>query len=600
MQRAALLVLVAACGGSQVKEHAPELTKNLPATLEADRPRTGDPRVAKVRVWVDPGIRALPHWKEEITEQIDYASQLLTPLAGARLQVESFRDWPRVGEPHDALRALVEADKGDGVSWVIGYITPGDGASKAFPELGDAQPLGHHVVVRGWNEDAEAAALAGTLPDLKDAERTEVLAAHRRHKQTVVLLHMLATTLGAIAETDPTWIQAPLYSPTQHSFADRTRELITISLDDRLNDASTQDTAKKLIDAIEKADWGGWVGPDHDQMLATLRTIVDADKAGKTATDMPPAAYDQVNRIKQLAKQGDMANALAELDNILTAYPGNGALYQLKCELLLGKPGVGDKATRVACDRAATLAPGDPTPHIAVGEALAKTGDLAGARAELAQAEGKIENLPAGTARDDAWHKVIAIYTSIGALTWTEQALARAKLDGDPAAASVAQTRARYGVPRGTKIVKPEQEGALVTAIKSALDLVYASKYGEAERALAAAQAKWPGAPGIFAARCDLAFRSGQFPAAREACRRALASDPDESWALYLSGVLALKEESTTRAGIAQLKRAITIDPELAQAWHTLAKAYDRARDTAALRELAQAYQDKFGKPLPR
>ena len=42
MQRAALLVLVAACGGSQVKEHAPELTKNLPATLEADRPRTGD------------------------------------------------------------------------------------------------------------------------------------------------------------------------------------------------------------------------------------------------------------------------------------------------------------------------------------------------------------------------------------------------------------------------------------------------------------------------------------------------------------------------------------------------------------------------------
>ena len=600
MQRAALLVLVAACGGSQLKEHTPDLTKNLPATLEADRPRQGDPRTAKVRVWVDPGVRALPHWKEDITEQIDYASQLLTPLAGARLQVESFKDWARAGDPHDALRALTEADKGDDVTWVIGYITPGDVASKAFGELGDAQPLGHHVVVRGWAEDAEQKAIASSLPDLKEAERTEVLAAHRRHKQTVVLLHMLATTLGAISESDPTWIQHASYSPKQHGFADRTRELLNLALDERLGDGTNQTIARKLLEAIEKSEWGGWVPAEHDQLVAILRNIIDADKAGKTATDIPPAAYDQVTRIKQLAKQGDMANALAELDNLLSAYPGNASLHQLKCDLLLGKPGVADKTTREACARASTLAPGDPTPHIAVGEALAKTGDLAGARGELAQAEGKIENLPAGTGRDDVWRRLIAIYTAMGSLTWTEQAIARAKLDGDPAAATVAQTRARYGIPRGTKLVAPDQEGALVAAVKKALELIYASKYGEAEKALAAAEARWRGAPGLAAARCDLGFRTGRFDVARAACSKALATYPDESWALYLSGVIALKDANGTRAGIDQLKKAIAVDPELGPAWRTLAKAYDRAKDTAALDQLAKDYQAKFGQALPR
>ena len=66
---------------------------------------------------------------------------------------------------------------------------------------------------------------------------------------------------------------------------------------------------------------------------------------------------------------------------------------------------------------------------------------------------------------------------------------------------TVAQTRARYGVPRGTKLVAPEHEAALVTAVKKGLELVYASKYGEAEKSLAVAEKRWPGAPGLLAAR---------------------------------------------------------------------------------------------------
>ena len=569
----------------------------LPATLETTRPKEGEPRTAKVRIYADPGVRALPHWKEDILDQLDYASQLLQPLVGVKLAVESFKEWSRVGDLHDALRDLVQADKAEDATWVIGYITPSDTVSTAMSELGDAQPLGHHVVVRAWAEKPETDLLVGRLPDLKSAERNEVISAHRRHKQTVVLLHMLATTLGAIAEVDPTWIQHVSYAPKQDTFSTRSRELLQLAIDGRLVGDSDLTLAKKLSDEIEKHEWGGWIQASHEEVLTALKNVIDSSRAGKTFADVPNAAYDEFKRISELAKRGETSDALTELDNLLMAYPGNATMHELKCEIMLGKPGVADKTTRAACARVAELAPGDPTAHIAVGEALIRAGDLAGARGELMLAEDKIANLPTGAT--EVWHRLIAIYTGVGALTWTEDAITKAKLEKDPAAASVAQVRARYGIPRGATFVTPDKEATLVAKIRGVLDLIYASKFGDAERALADADKKWPKAPGLTAARCDLAFRMGQIDAARAECARALAADPSDSWALYLQGVLLLRDAGTTPAGIAKLKQAIAVDPDLGQAWRTLGKAYARGRDQAALDQLGKAYTAKFGQSLP-
>lgn len=591
-----VVVLLAACGSSQAERAAAKM-RFLPSQIETTWKFQGDPRNAKVRVYADAEVRALPHWKDDIADQIDYANQLFQPLIGLRLTIESYKDWARTGTPDDALRELTQLDKGDGVTWVIGYVAPAEVASTAMSALGDALPLGHHVTVRAWAEKPELEALTGRLPDPKDPDRAEVISAHRRHKQAVVLLHMLAATLGAIAETDPSWIQAVSYSPQQSSFSNRNRELLQIAANSRMAEESDAVLAKKLSEEIERSDWGGWVPASHDQVVAALRNVLDASRAGKTAADVPQGAYEEFRRINELAKEGKTADALIELDNLITAYPGNATIHELKCELMLAKPGVADKATRAACARVSDLAPGDPTVHMAVAEALIRSGDIAGARQELVSAEGKIGNLPTGAA--DAWRRLIAIYGGLGALTWTEDAIARAKLEAEPAAAQVAQTRARFGIPRGAKFVAPDQEAALVAAIRKALDLIYASKFGEAERALAAADRKWPGAPGLTAARCDLDFRMGQIEAARATCTRALAADPGDSWALYLLGTLLLRDAGTTPAGIAKLKHAIEVDPELGQAWRTLARAYARGHDKAALDQLAKAYQAKFGQALP-
>jgi predicted Zn-dependent protease len=602
--RCALLCLFAvACGGGQIQERkvaAKDVAKVGPATLEATKPREGDPREAKIRVWVDAGVRALPGWKEDLNDQIDYASQLLTPLLGVRLKIEGFKDWNRTGDPRDALKELASTDDGKDVIWVIGYVTPGDKASKAMSELGDAQLLGKHIIVRGWAEKPETDALASSLPDLGEALRKEVMSAHKRHKQSVVLLHFLARTLGAVAEQDPTWIGNPSYSPKQASFADRTRDLMQTAVDRMLSEDATADIAKELLEKISRENWGGWLPGDRDEITSQLTAIVNAGKQGEAAADVPVAALEQFERIKVLARKGDMQNALAELENLLVAYPGNAAIYELKCELLLAKPGVKDKTTRAACARVSELAPGEPSPHFAVATALVKEKDIAGARAELELAAIKIAALKQGNA--EQWKKLIAFYSALGSLTWSEEALAMAKLENDPMAAEIASTRARYGVPKGAKFVKPQDEAELVNTVQEALSLVYANKHAEAQKKLAAGEKKWPGAPGFAAVRCDLALRQTQLDAARGACNRALAADPNESWALYLSGVIALKDTSAngTKLGIDKLKKAITVDPTLGQAWRTLAKAYARAKDQAALDQLAKDYAAKFGQPLPR
>jgi predicted Zn-dependent protease len=602
--RRALLVALAACGGSQVtatEQPAADLTKLLPATLEATQPKTGDPRSVHVRVYADAGVRALPHWKDDIADEIDYANQLMTPLLGVKLVVDATKDWDRKGvDFHDAARQLATTDDGKDVTWAIGYVTPGDVASKAMSELGDAPLLGHVITVRAWNETAETAALASKLPDLSASQKAEVLNAHKRHKQTVILLHMIGQSLGAIAEADPGWIQNPTYSPKQSTWSDRNRDLIQLAIDQRLTGGTDQTIAHDLLEAIEKQDWGGWIASDKEQVVSSLRGVVAAAKAGQTAGDIPPAAIDQYQRIKGLAAHKQFAEALVELDNVLTAYPASANLLLLKCQILIAKSGIADATTRSACARVSEIAPGDPNPHFVVGEALIMAGDVAGARKELAQAAGKIENLDLGQA--DAWRRLATIYLGMGALTWTEEALAAGKLADAPEAALVASTRARYGVPKGDRHVKPETEGAYVTALKAASALIYANKYADAHKAFDAIERKWPGAAGTFAFRCDLAMREGNISGAQTLCNRALAVDHDESWALYLSGVLALRNTSAagTKAGIEKLKRAITVDPDLGQAWRALAKAYARAKDQAALEQLGTDYAAKFGAPLPQ
>ena len=599
-----ILALVVACTSSRVNVQRKMLGRELPARLEPVTRYEGEVRTAKVRVWADADYRSQNlRWKRSFGDELDYANQLLEPMLGVRLEAE-YKEWDRHA-PDATLRetaaALAELDPGDDVAWVIGLTSALPLVSASTDELGVAEVLGAHIVLRGYSDVAERKAFARAFPDLGEAEREEVHDARRRHKQTVLLVHELAHTLGAMHETDPALLMHPIYRAEQASISDRNRELMLIALADRLRPRELREplaTAEQLLAAIETTDWGGWIAEEKEAMVVQLRAEIEVAQAGKTASPVPAAATAQYQRAERLALEGKHAEARAELDPIIAAYPGNAAIRLLACrvELLAGGPEA--EAARTVCDRAAELAPGDPSPYVAVAGAHLQAGAPDKALAALKDAERRIDNLESGQA--DAWAQMAQLYQSLGALTWAEDAAAKTGVADHPVAAWASRIRARYGVPRDGKRYKitPESEAELVASVRGILDLVYAGKLAAAEKAARKAERRWPGAPGILAARCDLAMRQKKEGAARRLCKRAIDAYDGAAWAHYLLGILILRGRDTD-AALASLRAAIVADPELTQAWRAMAKAYARENDRAGLDALRAEYRQKFGQPLP-
>lgn len=598
------LLATTACGSQAIQAQRRVLAKALPATLEATTRYEGEVRVAKARVWADAEYRGQNlRWKKTFGDELDHANELLGPMLGVRIEAE-YLEWDRrapgapLAEAVEALRAL---DDGDDITWVIGLTSALPLVTASTDELGMAELLGPHLVLRGYADVEERKRFAKAFPDLDAAEREEVHDARRRHKQAVLLIHELAHTLGAIHETDPAWIMNGGYRPEQASISDRNRELMLIALADRLRPESARDplaTAELILTAVEGADWGGWIADEQQALIDQLRAEVNGIQTTATASPVPAAAAGQYHRAEQLAAAGKTEEALAELEPIIAAYPGNAAIRMLSCRIHLLAFGGKDERAVAVCARAAELAPGDPAPYIAVAIALLGAGDQAAARAQLVEAELRIGNLTESVA--DAWVEIATMYQAMGALTWVEDAIGKSGQADHPIAQWVSRTRARYGVPRDGARFKltPETEAEAVGTVRGLLDLVYAGKLATAERAATAAEKRWPGLPGSLAARCDLAMRQKKLPAAKKLCRKAIAGYDGAAWAHYLLGILILQGKDTA-AGIASLRAAVAADPELVQAWRAMAKAYARAGDQAGLDELRAQYQTRFGRALP-
>ncbi|HTJ47133.1 MAG TPA: hypothetical protein VL463_33760 [Kofleriaceae bacterium] len=606
MRRAIVLAaLCCACPGSTQAEHkGADLSKAMPAELDPGNAKhEGDVRVAKVRVLADADFRKDAKWKQQITDQIDYANQLLTPMLGVRLDITETREWDH-SSPDAPLREIAAAAAddapGDDVAWVIVFAGPVAQPTNAFDELGMGELFGKHVVIRGLSDTAEKELFARQFADIPVKDAGDALDARRRHRQTCVLLHMLGHTLGAIHETDPSWIMHATYDPQQSTISERNRELMDIALGDRVKIAELRDkdaTAAALLASIDKADWGGWVAAEKDDEESTLRAIVDAAKKGQTAPDVPAAVYDQYEQADRLAQSGHTKEALAQLEPLIAAYPGNAQIRLLACKAQLGQKGPPSDAAKDVCARAAELAQGDPGPYLLMATAYANANDKPGARAQLALAATKVPNLKDG--KPGAWTQIALLYQAMGDITHAEDAAAQAGGGDNQIAPWAKRQRARYGAPRDSSKwkVNPDNEADYVETVRKMLDLVYANKFGEAETLGRSADKKWPGSPGVASARCDLAIRQNQDGAAASQCKAAIAKFPGDSWALYLQGILLLKQRDP-HPGIESLKKAIAADPELAQAWRALAKGLERADDKADLEKLRADYQAAFGQPL--
>jgi hypothetical protein len=545
---AAVIALGSGCAGSQAGAGATSQAQGsarqlFPMLLTARPAWTGEIRAATLRVWADQAYRAQnPRWQEDLDDYVAYANRVLIPMLGVGLAAE-YRAWDHLVQG-DELAALVETDPGDDVVWVVGVTAGVEGDSTSFERLGSAH-LGH-VLVRGYAEGEQRKALERAFPGASADERGHALVARRRHQTTVVLLHQLAHSLGALHDSETDGVMSASYSPAaEASIGEGDRRRMLSALDERLAAAKRYREAERLLD------------------------------------------------------RGDAAGAAVALAPVLRLYPARVKPRVLRCRIELAQGGAHDAGTIAACDDAAA---NGVESAVVVATARRGAGDVAGAQRTLAVAEERLAGVVPDKAAD-AWFAMAGAYRELGALTRAENALAKAgaRAADRNIAAWAATTRARYGIPRdGTRWnLSIDDEAAAVAAVRNAFSLVNASQWDAAANAIDDAERRWPALPGVLTARCALEFRRDAIAAARRLCERALAQG-GASWALYLLGTMELQSRrGSAAAGMAHLREAIARDPDLDQAWRKLARALEKVRGTAELEQLRRDYRARFGAALP-
>ncbi len=588
-------------------------------------------RTARLRVYATRPYQAQNlRWREAFNEHIDLINQYLIPAFGLRLEVVEFESWPYVGDD-ESLGAMIEAleqtDPARDVNWVIGLVSALSSTTDSFHQLGIAHVLGRHMVMRGFEDlDTER-----DLQEVDEPARSRLREARHQHRIATVFLHEWAHTLGAMHERQTDSLMMPGYSHKITGFGDPIVALIQTMLPVRLAPARERSLAaearalRRYLDTLPESRWDV---QERTQLLGILAEYeaqappeqaatgeeAGADSDAQAPGQVPAEVRDAYARVQALHRAGQHAQARAELDDLIAAYPAHLEFRLAACRVQLDAAGPND-ATRATCGRVAGIAPSVIDGDLMLVSALIQAKRVADAGAVLAGVRDRIAKLAAPQAGQAAptaaqteqaaaaWNRLIAALRSLDAVTWAEQAVAAAPagVDTAPVLAWTTQLRRRYGLPPDSARrhgVAPEAEAAYLIAVRESLAQVYRGDYTAAERGAREALGRYRNAPGLHGVLCDLELRRKRSDAARGHCQKALAVYDDASWPHYLLGILDLQARKNG-SGVRHLERSIALDPDLRQAYHALYQAYGRAKDSASQERVGGAYQQRFGQPIP-
>ncbi|HEX9578985.1 MAG TPA: hypothetical protein VF993_14625, partial [Myxococcales bacterium] len=414
-------------------------------------------------------------------------------------------------------------------------------------------------------------------------EDREALGRERRlHKETAVLLHEWAHTLGALHEETPREsLMTPRYDQAQSSFTPGTARLVEIGLRDRNDLASWE---KDYRAALEDPGAGGNASSRRDG-LAAAEKFFSARARGEFALPQGDA-----NRFREAAAKrqaGDAAGAWALLAPIAQRYPRLEPVQEFACTLAAeGK--AGDAAA--VCAGAAALPGSQPRTSIFAAALLLDAGGRSEALRLLQRAE---EKLPAAEA--EAWLVLAQQYERGSACFGAERAARRATglAAADAIVTACAHARHFVGFPRDAAALSAEREPDYVAAVQAAQEDIDAGRY---ERALFRAEElrrNFPRTPGAALIECRARSRGRAIDLTRTACSAAAEAAPDAFLPQYILGLVAAEEGRWTDAA-RSMQRAIQIDDGTPQVWASLAAVSVKLRDARSVQDLSVRYQKRF------
>ncbi len=624
-RRAALVALViltvgeAGCGRTE-KDVQRDYARTLRPAQLADRAPEQRVRNAPVRVLVDDEYRTeILRWQDRIEAQIERANRVLVAQFGVRLTVREIRPWERSGRARTlsaAMDDLVRDDPGSDVDWVIGFVSSSELFSGSHEQLGMARVFGRHIVLRGMVSFEEGEAFRRVLDKLSDADREGLLHERQLHRESAVLLHEWAHTLGAFHERDDDSLLSPRYHHSQAAFSPTTVRVVQLGLEHRASQVADGRPAWAAAyrAEVERARRVAWDEETVQGALEATRALESGppgpppSSAGAAAERRSPATSasappgvgahsrdaDLLAEAEMNARLGDAARAWKLVEPMATRFPERWQLQQYACHL---RRRAGARLPPADACRG-TKAPSTRQAALLFARVLVEAGDRRGAAAALVRAEASLAaGAPPATPAD--WVELAEQLASIDACTVAERVAARipANLEARRIVASCERTRRRAALPRDGAGVQPEREPEYVEAVLRGRGQALAGRAGAARAVAAEVEDAFPRAPGGPLLRCLAEASGGNLVSARTACA---AADVAAPWAFEPPFVLAemAGHEGRWIEARDHLRQALERAEQERDVWARLGAVYRKLGDLAELEALDRRHQARFGSKL--
>ena len=333
-----------------------------PAKLERSGRGASKARTSHVRAYATRAYAAETlNWGARFDELLSDANAVLEPAFGLRLENGGTSLWqPATPEDElgDLLDELARHDRGDDVSWVVGFVKSTPQLVFDHHQLGVGRMLSKHLVMRASNDPRELTLLSNQYYGLNDAEKAKLHADRRRHRFVAVFLHELGHTLGAKHRLDDRSIMNPTYSHEQQAFDATTLGLLRITTATESAPQSLE--TQRAVRAYYEAHGTGWVASERDQMLkmlpaaaekpsppssASAPAVGSASASPKTAAapeaDATPLPFDSMkkeDRVRyqsalEAEKRGQFREAFATLLPIVDTNRRVYEVQDLRCRL---------------------------------------------------------------------------------------------------------------------------------------------------------------------------------------------------------------------------------------------------------------------------
>ena len=318
-----------------------------PASLDVERAASShrqiELRTMRVRIEPTAAYRAqVLDFERGFENTLTVVNGVLEPSLGIRLEIDDTRPFaPKGGEDQigELIAELRHADAGQDVDWVIGLAGSVPRFEDSFHELGLAEVVGKHVLLRALSDLAEYQAIQAGLPDLSAAERDKLIRARLEHKTAAVLLHELGHTLGALHELDKTNLMNPRYFTSAQHFGARTLDVMRVVLAHRDPGGGLDAAGKQAVVDLWRQEPAPWVPSERANELARFeaRAPAPAATSGPATPVLGLAPSDDVafQAATRLLASGDTAGARRLGKPLFDAYPNVRPVAELRCNIAM-------------------------------------------------------------------------------------------------------------------------------------------------------------------------------------------------------------------------------------------------------------------------